>query len=404
MVFREMEKIPTDKLFTPKKIVYIGYDPGTGFGTAYTSEKMYHDDDSHFSWITREKTLPNMISLGSSKDLLEAKSKGPNTKLADVLDPGDIVVGYAGKEYYLGDLAEDGKNPLTAKGSAERYSGMHSLVTLFALAGSLFKEDTEFRLVTGGPISLYDDSFKARVKANLEGTYTYYWNGEERHLKVKVGGIVREGSKFVSLYGLKVDKTSDVRQAFVDIGERTMDIGQYRGTKILESFCVSEEYGVGKVLDGLIHYLKKKHKYVLKLSEARKMLKQFTAGEALEDIFINGVARLGDDEIKDVIIRLRDDEFTSMLTFIESKWNEEGGKVGTNIRRLVLGGGGSYLWFDQFKERFPQTIRPEFDPSTEESLESSQKEDAPLIGNAKAYHRMAREIEQKPDHARFWDR
>ncbi len=367
-----------------RTIRYAGYDPGSGFGSLIVTTIILEDGKIVEKHPALKLTIPSLIGSANFAKFTNDRATKTSATLADVMREGEIALGYNRKEYFIGPIAEsEGTNTTSAKGALKRYTDIHSRVVFLGMYGSLVAdEESEVRLVTGAPMSLFDRDTRAAIKRNLEGEHPFTLNGRERIVKVKVGTVTREGVKALSLYG-----SAKARQGIIDIGERTTDIGQTDGQTPINRWCKAEVYGVGKVIDTLINEVRAKYRRSLRLSEARTILKAYTDERPMPAVKV-GKTPIPHEEIIAIIEAAKSSEWNAIDTFIDATWNEEGTEVGSNLELILCIGGGAKVWQKELKNKFPQAIFPQ-----ESDLFPGETEEAILIANAEAYHNLSFDLE-----------
>ena len=368
-----------------RTIRYVGWDPGSGFGSIILTTIILEDGNIIEKHPPLKLTLPSLIGNTNFTKFTNDRATKTTATLADVMHTGEIALGYNSKEYFIGHLAEtEGTNTTSAKGALKRYTDIHSRLLLLGMYGSLVDdEESEVRLVTGAPMSLFDRDTRAAIKKNREGEDPFSFNGKQRIVKIKVGTVTREGVKALSLYG-----NAKARQGIIDIGERTTDIGQTDGQTPINRWCKAEVYGVGKVIDTLINDIRTHYKRSLRISEARAILKAFTDDRPIPIVKI-GKTPIPENEIISFIVAAKSSEWNAIDTFIDATWNEEGTEVGSSLELILCIGGGAKVWQKELKAKFPQTIFPQ-----ESDLFPGIDDEAILIANAEAYHNLAFDLEE----------
>ena len=367
-----------------RTIRYAGFDPGSGFGSLIITSIMIEDGKIVEKHPPLKLTIPSLIGNANFAKFTNDRATKTTATLADVMRENEMALGYNRKEYFIGPLAEtEGTNTTSAKGALKRYTDIHSRLLFLAMYASLVDdEDSEVRLVTGAPMSLFDRDTRAAIKKNLEGEHPFTFNGKEHVVRVKVGTVTREGVKALSLYG-----NAKARQGIIDIGERTTDIGQTDGQTPINRWCKAETYGVGKVIDTLINEVRARYKRSLRISEARAILKAYTDERPIPPVKV-GKTPIPEEEIIAIIEGAKSSEWNAIDTFTDATWNEEGTEVGSNLELILCIGGGAKVWQHELKAKFPQAIFPQ-----DSDLFPGESEEAILIANAEAYHNLAFDLE-----------
>lgn len=368
-----------------KTIYYVGYDPGTGTSSMSITPVIVEEGASHQKMLaTRRLSIPSLYGNGNFAKLINDRANRTNAELSSVVrkDEQEIAVGYGTSEFYIGELARlAGVNATNAKAAEKRYTNLYSRIVFLGLFGYLTDEDdidnveVEARVVTGLPISLFVPRTREAVKKNLGGSHTFSWNGHPRTVTVRVGTVTREGIKALATYG------GDKRQGIIDIGTRTINVGQAIGQKVLPEYCKAEAIGVGKVLDRLIEVMKTEHRYAMPMSEAEAILKAYSAERALPTV-LKGNAVIREQTILDIVNKSVSEEWTAIDLFIDQSWNEEGTDVGSNLQTIPCIGGGSKLWAKQLMAKFPQAMIP------------NRTEDEALTANVEAYLNLAIDLQE----------
>jgi hypothetical protein len=368
-----------------KTIYYGGFDPGSGEGSLILTPTMVENGKIVDRQEPLRLTIPSLLGGANFSKFVNDRSPKTTATLASVMRDGEMALRYATAEYFVGKLAEEeGINTTSAKGAQKRYTDLHSRLLFLAMYGALVNDaDSDVRLVTGVPMSLYSTEIRNAVKQNLQGDHFFGWNGSERTVHVRVGTVTREGIKALALYG---DSKTD--QGVIDIGVRTTDIGRTTGQTPINKLCKAESYGVGKVHDAIIAGIKTAYRRDVKPSLAQDILKAYTAGRALPPVKV-GMNPIPEHEIVSIIEQARSTEWRAIETFIDATWNVDGADVGADIERLLCIGGGSAVWQKELKAKFPQALFP-----VVSSLFPQEEGVAGLIANAEAYHALAFDIQE----------
>ncbi len=362
-----------------KLTYYVGYDPGTG-GSSMSVTPVTEDGKK---LPTRRLTIPSLYGMVNFSKLVNDRSLRTTATLASVLkkEEQEIAVGYNQKEYGVGPLAAlAGVNATNAKNAEKRYTDIYSRIVFLGMFGYLTDEDdiddtdVEARIVTGLPMSLFVKKTRDGVRKNLEGLHPFTWNGKPRRVNAFVGTVTREGIKALATYG---DEES--RQAVVDIGTRTINVGQTIGQKVLPEFCNANTLGIGKVHDGLIGTLKTEHRISISMKEADEITRAYVAERPLPTV-LKGNSALPERDIRDIVAKYHENEWTAIDLFIDQSWNEEGTDVGSNLRKIVCIGGGSKVWGKKLTAKFPQAFVPQ------------QSEEEAILANVEAYLNLSLDL------------
>lgn len=319
---------------------YGGFDPGSGLGGL----ELYAAD-RHLT-----KDIDSCIAIGNADDLL---ARGDiNAKIADVIRPGESLVTLNGSDYYLEDLAKEGKNATYELANPARYWSDHGRVLLLALASQLIPDRIfTLRLVTALPVTLYDRTNRKKMKDNLSGYYRYTYNGREREAYITIGYVAMEGQGVLIHAGMMTGE-----QAVIDIGERTTDLISADGQKLIVSQCAgNQELGVGLITDA-VDKLLRRYGRVLSTQKIHDIMKQWAQDGSADITTPNGI--LQGYLIDQSIDKARNTLATLIISFASSTWNVEGESVGQRFSQITVAGGGAYYLDDILPGMLPHVIIP----------------------------------------------
>lgn len=331
--------------FYQKSTYYGGFDPGSG----RAGLKVVPANGAHLP--ADLMTIDSCIATGNADELL---ARGDiNAQIKDVIRDGEALISLQGSDYYLQDLAREGRNMTYALGNPERYWGDHSRVLLLALASQLIPDRSyTLRLVTALPVTLYNKENRARVKDKLSGYYRYQFNGQWREATISVGYVCMEGQGALIHSGLPTGE-----QSVIDIGERTSDFVCADGQKLIVSQCRgNQDLGVGLITDALDKLLRR-HGRVLSTPKLHEIMEQWAAGEAIENIETS-TGTLAGATIIATIDKARTQLAKGIVSFASSIWNVEGESVGQRFIRIVAAGGGAHYAGDLLSDMLPHVFIP----------------------------------------------
>ncbi|MBV8695687.1 MAG: ParM/StbA family protein [Chloroflexi bacterium] len=266
--------------------------------------------------------------------------------------------------YAVGELAlQQAIEAYNGRGDMQRYASHFSLRGLLTVA-SLLIPDSVFGLyvVAGLPAETYikNVTLRSEIKAALDGTHLFNFNGQMRSVTVEVAVVVMEGAGALIAYGeRKGGKTME--SAVVDLGGRTTDLYVARGQVPVTDFCKGKPLGVETATQLLIDLCERKYDRTLSLLEAREIMHSFASNgqSAFPDISVYGHSIAGEN-----LERLASEAVTQIgseiVSFVSSAWRQnDRGAVAASFRPVLCIGGGVYYFYAAMKKRIPHLSRPE---------------------------------------------
>ncbi|GLV59802.1 hypothetical protein KDH_66260 [Dictyobacter sp. S3.2.2.5] len=281
-------------------------------------------------------TLPSFLADGDISLLL--KSGDTDATLSSILQPGDYVLSWQDRTYFLGNLLAHGTYRDNAFNDERRYWSDHAQMLLLCLACILIPERCfELRLVTALPVSLYNRERRQLVRHALSQTYHVTFNGREREVIVRCGYVAMEGQGILIHYG---DETSE--QAVIDIGERTTDLIAASGQRLIGRLCKGDQFGVGQLVEDL-QQMGLEHRRKITTEKAHALLQAYAHQQPYPPIkTANG--HLAAEHITTTIEQSIQRLARPLSSFLAGAWNVEEAPPGSQFDTIYLGGGGAYYF------------------------------------------------------------
>jgi plasmid segregation protein ParM len=354
------------------------YAFGFDFGNAETGATLFHAEDDH----ARSLTLPSATSPGRLADLLRTRAGlglnnlSANSNAAEgrpvplALTSQEYVLEYEGNEWFVGQLAlTQARDASTARGDISRYWSRRALHLLLVASAALLPPslaEYELAVITGLPVETFNAQTRKKVRAALEGTHTFTFNGRSRIAHVQVVSVIMEGAGALIAHG----STLSITQGCIDVGGRTTDLFVASGQQPILPLCQGKPLGVESVADLLSQRFEDRYGRPLKLAELRSILRTyvqqqspstFAAGtlpQAEPNLYASGKA-VPFEEIASWCQVLFDEAGAEIAAFVGAAWNSsETGAVGADIGQVLLVGGGAYYVAGPLKARIPHLVVP----------------------------------------------
>jgi plasmid segregation protein ParM len=354
------------------------YAFGFDFGNAETGATLFHAEDDH----ARSLTLPSATAPGRLADLLRTRAGlglnnlSANSNAAEgrpaplALTSQEYVLEYEGNEWFVGQLAlTQARDASTARGDISRYWSRRALHLLLVASAALLPPslaEYELAVVTGLPVETFNAQTRKKVRAALEGTHTFTFNGRSRIAHVQVVSVIMEGAGALIAHG----STLPITQGCIDVGGRTTDLFVASGQQPILPLCQGKPLGVESVADLLSQRFEDRYGRPLKLAELRSILRTYVqqqspstfAAERLPqsepNLYASGKA-VPFEEIASWCQVLFDEAGAEIAAFVGAAWNSsETGAVGADIGQVLLVGGGAYYVAAPLKARIPHLVVP----------------------------------------------
>jgi len=322
------------------------YDTGFDFGNGEATVTLF---DLHGQ--LQSLTVPSVTAEGTLSGLQEIRGASGAHDHPYKLYDDDYILSFDGEDKHIGRLAlVYSSDPHETRNDINRYWSKTSLEFLLTLSGSLiFDREFTLNVVTGLPAETYSTLNKRQVKEALEGDRAFWLNGTSRMAHIKVAKVVQEGAGGIVLYGTK----EPVKQAIIDIGERTTDIFTARGQEPIADQCKGRDKGVANAAELLNTLVYTACARELTIDERRRILRAHVSFQPYPDIPVAGRS-LTDEELRpwaETALRktgkfIRD--FTSKVLKSDEK-----GHVAADLKSVILIGGGAYYFLQDIQERIP---------------------------------------------------
>lgn len=361
-----------------------GIDLGSDTGIIVATPVLVVGGETHRG-KTYTNLLPNISGDCDLSEILNARGQNNGASAASVLKEGEYIIRTKQhkKDRVVGAWAEmDALTVISTKGVAQRYWELPAQEMAFTLLSSIIpSENATVRCNLGLPYSLFKPDNRARMKANLEGTHEFLFNGQGRRLQILVGTTVTEGYAPFAYF----DVIDGLRYG-ADIGGRTFNLIAVKGQTILANKCRCEEFGVGPVHSAMIAELKKRYRYNMSLSEARRYLIEYTAGTVLTPLKVPGGRELQDSDMRPIIADCVQIGWAPIENSLGQSLNQEDAAVGSHVKQFFLYGGGGYVYESKCRLYLPDT-------------DIVLVEGAQYL-NAQYYHDMVEQLGKRPA---FWN-
>jgi plasmid segregation protein ParM len=368
------------------------YAFGFDFGNAETGATLFHPEDGHL----RSLTLPSATAPGRLADLLRTRAglglnhlSAPPTAAEGrpPLSSSEYVLDYEGNEWFVGELAlTQARDASTARGDISRYWSRRALHLLLVASAALLPPSlTAYALavVTGLPVETFNAQTRKKVKAALEGTHSFTFNGRRCLAHIQVVSVIMEGAGALIAHG----STLPITQGCIDVGGRTTDLFVASGQQPVLPLCQGKPLGVESVADLLSQRFEERYGRPLKLAEVRAVLHAYAhlsasarlpggLPPATPTLYAMGRA-VAFEEIASWCHTLFEEAGAEIAAFVGAAWNSsETGAVGADIGQVLLVGGGAYYVADSLKARIPHLVVPP----------------RPELANATGYGALARQL------------
>lgn len=364
----------------PTPVFYVGFDPGSGITTLYVSP----EDNLDQVWTI---SAPSLVSDGNLADLANIRGRDVDDSPASALRKGEYALSIeeAGqtREYYVGDLSKHGLNADDALGDPNRYWSSHSRLRLLALAAATIPENQfELRVVTALPVTLYKvKENRNRVKQALQGYYRFTFNGKPKEVVVKIGTVTMEGMGALTAYGDGIGE-----EAIIDIGKRTVDLIAVEQRVPDPKRCAGDpNLGVGKAIDEVIRIIQQRYRRVLTEELATDLFHAYAHDQMLPEVTTDD-ANVPPEQLHAIIKEAVTKQGRAINVFIAKTWNQEGGTLASNFRKVHLVGGGAHYFAESVRKHIKKASVPG---------------DHPELANAHGYLDLSLGLEEV--RAMIWD-
>lgn len=303
------------------------------------------------------RTFPSMSCDGSLKRLANIRrAKGDESKPVDfqMLKEGEYVLSIDGSERFVGTLAvAQGLTDATSgRNSSLRYWSRRSLETLLVSAADIIP-DTEFELlvVTGLPVTTFNEDTRKKVKAALNGSHHFQFNGRDRVAVVKVGKVLMEGAGASLLRN--VADTSDI-YGYIDIGGRTTDLYVRKGLQPIEKQCRGFDLAVENVAEKVDSWFFDTYGFSLSEEERTKILLSYATGGKYPEITADDIT-VPELELARRTKKAVSDVGKEIVERISTYWHSnDTGKVASNFKGIEVVGGGAYYFLPSIQSVMPR--------------------------------------------------
>ncbi len=350
------------------------YCLGFDFGNAETGAALFEPERGY----SRSVTLPSVTAPGRLSDLIRTRaglgmdslSDRPETSVPHALPlrSHEYVLECDGSEWFVGDLAlTQARDGSAARGDISRYWSRRALHLLLVASAALLAPslaEYELLVVTGLPVETFNAQTRKKVRAALEGTHPFTFNGRSRIAHVRVASVMMEGAGALIAHG----ETRSITQGCIDVGGRTTDLFVASGQQPILPLCQGKPLGVESVTDWVSQRFEDRYRRPLKAAERRAILRAYVCRRHLSPLsnlpepeptlYASGVA-VSYEEIDAWCQALFTEAGAEIAAFVGAAWNSsETGAVGADIAQVLLVGGGAYYVAAALRERIPHLHVP----------------------------------------------
>ena len=321
------------------------YSMGVDFGNADCNAVVIDQSGHECGRIS----VPSLTSVGSL-EMLRSSDYGS-------LKEGDYVITDASNSQFVGSLAaRQGDMPSSGLGDTGRYWSERARQLLLTVSRALIP-DSEYDLVvvTGLPIAVYREdaaAAKRKVRKMLDGTHEFCLNDRSGIAHVTVASIAMEGAGAI----ISPDM-SRARQGVIDIGQFTTDLAAFNGAEPLVRFCQGFRQGVETTHREFTDQFRLKFSMTPDRHEVRAAFYQYVNSRRIDSMWVRGL-EIKSPELRELIKSAIDRAGTAIIATIATIWNESlMGEVAANFARVLVLGGGSYLFMPHIQSRIPNAQR-----------------------------------------------
>jgi hypothetical protein len=298
----------------------------------------------------QHQTFPSHIGSGHADEVLRIRSGAGRSA---TLDADEYAIHHQGAELFVGRLAlSQSRDASTGRGNAARYWNGHTLRLLLTGCGRLCKDDMTVRLITGLPVTVYNEDARAQVRASLCGTHTFTLNGKPRTITVDAVGVMMEGA--ATLYDVAQEP---LHQCVIDVGGGSTDLFWAVGRKPSSERCDGLEVGVEKIGELLRGNIARRTGVGRRLTdeELRAVLWAHATGRELPPLYTRGQPLVINGELEAAVRAVGEE----LAAFVGRAWADADGSVASSAAYARLIGGGAYYVRPFLKAAIPHLTVPE---------------------------------------------
>lgn len=300
---------------------------------------------------------------------------------SDGVSMNDLIVEYDGVVYFLGDLAHQGKNATTSFGDLNRYSSLHTKISIMCNAAQIAQKlwpnlpvnELVVNLVMGVPLQAYEAKAK-KIKEELAGSYRFTFNGKNIDLHVDSVNVFIEGTGAAVYHGL--DKSG--KTAVIDSGSFTTGYLWFDGMKVNAEKSDSFKIGVNTALEKLNMLFEQEYDRSLDENELQAILRASIGLGPYPELYAEG-KKVNGTLLHEWVRKAISETGDEKNAYISSKWGDGKGKVSAGFREVLHVGGGGYY----------------FHSSLQKLIKSAIQIDDPEKANARGYAILADQIGQR---------
>lgn len=250
---------------------------------------------------------------------------------------------------------------LTGRGQMQRYWDYRSLSLLLATSGTLIP-DSEYGLtvVTNIPVSSHTETNVKRVKAALEGDFSFTLDGRKRSAHITVKKTIMEAASVNVIYN-----TGKGKIGVVDIGGRTTDAYMVDGLAPVQELCKSFDVGVETASDRIKERFEEQFDFPISIADTRQLMRVYLSSKRYQEIPSIRNAEVSDGHVERLVHHMLHEVGQDIANRIRGVWNQsfKSGAVAGDVSSVYCIGGGAHYFFESlgplFRNRLSTPPHPE---------------------------------------------
>ena len=170
---------------------------------------------------------------------------------------------------------------------------------------------------------------------------------------VKVGTVTMEGMGALTAYGEGIGE-----EAIIDVGKRTVDLIAAEQRVPQPNRCAGDpNLGVGKAIDEIIRVIQQRYKRVITEAIATDLLHAYAHDQMLPEVTTDD-ANVPPEHLHSIIKEAIMKQGRAINVFIAKTWNQEGGTLASNFRKVYLVGGGAHYFAESVRKHIKKASVP----------------------------------------------
>lgn len=306
-------------------------------------------------------TFPSALHRGNHEELMRlVGATSSNDGEISILNRTSHTLKFcdqAGEEHdlFVGELAikqagNTTMDVLTGRGQMQRYWDYRSLALLLATSGTLIS-DAEYGLavVTNIPVSSHTKTNVERVKAALEGEFSFTLDGRKRQAHITVKKTIMEAASINVIYN-----TGQGKMGVVDIGGRTTDVYMVDGLAPMKDQCKSFDVGVETAADRAKDRFEEQFDYPLSVNGTRALMRVYLSSKRYQEIPSIRNAGVSDAHVERLLRAILHEVGQEMVSAIQGAWNQsfKSGAVADDVSVIYSIGGGAHYFQEELHSLF----------------------------------------------------